>query len=212
MRRLESPIQHCKSCFGRIHGDSPLFLVKTKQKLCINCIFERKPIFKEFELEGVKGISIYYYNNKLRQEIYQFKGCYDIELGETFLYPYESELSLIFKDYIVIPMPSNKEDDETRGFNHVQVIFSHLTLEMKPILFKTKNVKQSERKFKERKEILNEIDIDNSIDLKDKKILLVDDIMTTGNTLTAAIRIMEKQNIKSIKILVLAMNRGNQTK
>ena len=212
LNQLEDPTQYCKSCFKNIDEKSLLYLFKVKQKLCINCLFERKPIFKYFVLDGVKGLSIYYYNSKLRNEIYQFKGCYDIELGVTFLHPYEQELSLIYKGYIIIPMPSVKEDDEIRGFNHVCEIFSHLNLEIRPVLYKTKKVKQSDRKFKERKQILKEIEIEKNINLKDKNILLVDDIITTGNTLTAAIRIMRKQQVKDIKILVLAMNKGNETK
>ena len=70
----------------------------------------------------------------------------------------------------------------------------------------------TDRKFKERKQIFKEIEIEKNINLKDKNILLVDDIITTGNTLTAAIRIMRKQQVKDIKILVLAMNKGNETK
>ena len=171
--------------------------------MCFSCLLECDPKFIDFKIEDIQGLSIYEYNEKLKELIYKFKGCYDIELKDVFLYPYENELSLIYKGYIIIPIPSYFEDDEVRGFNHVELIFSNLKLEMVKALEKVEKVKQSEKNQKQRQQIKKYLKVKNIDKIKNKKILLVDDICTTGSTLKAAIDLLKEAAPKDIKILVL---------
>lgn len=171
--------------------------------MCFSCLLECDPKFINFKIEGYNGLSIYEYNEKLKELIYKFKGCYDIELKDAFLYPYENELSLIYKGYIVVPIPSYFKDDETRGFNHVKLIFSNLKLETIKVLEKTEKYKQSDRNQKYRELIKNYLKVNEIDKIKGKNILLVDDICTTGSTLKAAINLLKEATPKDIKILVL---------
>ena len=71
-------------------------------------------------------------------------------------------------------------------------------------LYKTKNISQHQLNYKERIKGRNKFGIDENIDLRDKKILLVDDIMTTGETLKACLELIKSKQPKKIKILILA--------
>ena len=67
-------------------------------------------------------MAIYDYNETIKKLIYQFKGCYDYELKDVFLFRYVTYLKWKFNDYILVPAPSSKVDDEKRGFNHAELI------------------------------------------------------------------------------------------
>ena len=103
----------------------------------------------------------------------------------------------------MIPAPSYAKNDEERGFNHVEEIFSVLNLKMMKCIHKIKQVKQADLTTKEREEIGNVLQIDN-VDLRKKKILLVDDVFTTGSTIKAMIKLVKEKGAKKIKVLLMS--------
>ena len=125
-------------------------------------------------------------------------------MREVFLNLYYKELKILYSGFIAIPIPSFKEDDEIRGFNHVVEAFNFLGLEMMPIIVKTAHHKQAEKTAKKRKEINKFLALSKNPDLTNKKVLLVDDIYTTGSTIRSAINLIEKLHPKEIRVLVLA--------
>ena len=138
----------------------------------------------------------------MKDLIYKLKGCYDYELKDVFLDMYKRELSLVFKGYTMIPAPSFHEDDTKRGFNHVVEIFKSLKLNMLEAFEKTEHFKQSDHNFYERKKIKNVIKLKENVNIPNK-ILLVDDIYTTGSTMRTMITALKERGINNIKVLVL---------
>ncbi len=165
------------------------------------------PIFKEFEINRINVLSIYEYNDVIKEKLFLFKGCKDYELKDIFIKPFFRELSLLFKNYIFIPMPSYHLNDEERGFNHVVEMFGCFDKSIHPILIKTSNIKQANLSSEERASIGKFIQLKEDIDssfYQNKKICLIDDVCTTGSTLKRALEIIETFNPKRIKILVMA--------
>ena len=103
----------------------------------------------------------------------------------------------------MIPAPSSKESDAERGFNHVEEMFKNLKLRMVKCIHKTKGVKQADLTTKERGKIGENLTIDD-IDLRRKKILLVDDVYTTGSTIKAMIKLVKEKGAKNIKVLLMS--------
>lgn len=152
----------------------------------------------------IKALSIYDYDETIKKLIYTFKGCYDYELKDIFLARYLSYLKILYKGYVVVPTPSSKVDDEKRGFNHVKEIYKPLGLPMLDVLMKISKEKQSSKSKKNRLNVDKKI-ISKKIDLlKGKKVLIVDDIYTTGATMQRAINLVKEGNPKVIKVLVIA--------
>ena len=194
----------CKICFKRI-GDNSLYnLVNKNNFLCEDCFCKFEAKFISFRIGNVKGLSIYEYTDYLKELIYKFKGCYDYELKDVFLYRYLTYLRFKYHGYCIVYVPSYYIDDERRGFNHVKAIFESLKLKELAILRKKIAHKQSDQTFKGRKNINIVLEIDENANLKDKKILLVDDIMTTGSTLLTSIELLKSKGAKKIEILVVA--------
>lgn len=179
-------------------------LLNSKQYICENCLKKLNPIFMEFKIEDVEGISIFYYDGFVKDEIFLYKGCEDYELKDIFVQPFKNELRLLFYDYLVVPIPSYIEDDEKRGYNHTIEIFKALNLAILPCIVKIKNVKQKELNYEERQKIGEVLKFDEKYCIKNKKILLVDDIVTTGASMKAAIKILKNNGAKKIKILCVA--------
>ena len=170
--------------------------------LCKKCITLFDPKFKKFKIDDIKALTLYDYDVFMKDLIYKLKGCYDYELKNVFLDTYKRELSLLFKGYTMIPAPSYIEDDKIRGFNHVVEIFKSLKLKMLVAFEKTEHFKQSDHNFKERKRIKDFIKMKDYIQIPEK-VLLVDDIYTTGSTMRTMIHALKEKGIKEIRVLVL---------
>lgn len=195
---------YCKICFKRIEDYSLFNLVKRKNILCEECFSKLKAKFISFKIGNIKGTSIYEYTDFIKELIYKFKGCADYELKDVFLFKYLTYLRTKFHGYYIVYIPSYHIDDERRGFNHVHAIFESLKLKELNVLKKKTGHKQSDQSFKNRRTIYEVLDVDENACLKGKKILLVDDIMTTGSTLLTSIELLRKIGAIKIEILVIA--------
>lgn len=131
-------------------------------------------------------------------------------MKDVFLNLFIKELRVIFKNYKIIPVPSYKLDDEKRGFNHVNEVFKMLNLEMLQIIEKTEHFKQAENNAKKRKEIGKYLRLNTQESLAKTRVLIVDDIYTTGSTIRATINLVEKLKPKEIRILVLAKTKPKE--
>ena len=201
--RLNAPTRICKLCFKDIKGVNLFNLVHPETCICRTCFKDIVGRFIPFRVSGYKALAVYHYDEKIQSLIYQLKGCFDIEIADVFLSRYKDELNLIFHNYVMIPVPSYYKDDLKREFNHVVEIFKTLKLPMLKILRKTKGVKQANSTSKQRKDISKYLTIKNT-DLSGKKVLIVDDVYTTGSTMKAAIKLVEKLQPKTIKVLVIS--------
>ena len=172
--------------------------------ICPKCQDELNPRFISYKVDNYKALAVYEYTPFIRNIIYLYKGCFDYELNETFLNLYIKEIKIRFHGYSVIPIPSYIEDDKKRGFNHVIEAFKKVGLEVLPIIEKTAHQKQADQTAKKRKEIGKYLALKEKINLENTKVLIVDDIYTTGSTMRATINMIERLNPKDIKVLVLA--------
>lgn len=204
MQRLKEPTRICKLCFKDFEISSLRALVNKNIHVCDRCFDEFEPKFIPFTIEGYKGIAIYEYDERMRKLIYQFKGCYDIELGEIFLEQYIRMIKLRYKGYYVVHIPSYEIDDIRREFNHVKEAFKALNLPILDLISKIDEYKQSDQKAVDRPNIIKHLKVSDLEKVKNKKLLIVDDVVTTGSTLKSSIELLKKGMPKDIKILTIA--------
>ena len=204
------PTRNCLICFKKVNITDFCRLFNGKIPICQACQTEMEPKFIKFHVDNHKATSLYNYNPFIRKLIYQYKGCYDYELHQVFLDRYAKEIKLLYFDRVIIPIPSYQNEDEQRGFNHVIEIFKSIGLNMLNILEKTEKHKQALSSFKQRKEVYKYLELKSYPDLSKKKVLIVDDVYTTGSTMKSAIHLIEKLNPKKIDVLVVAKTRGKQ--
>lgn len=201
--QLKTKTNICKICFREIEQNSFHSLFYKNSSICHNCLVLLQPSIETFKLEGIKYTHIYFYNEKIQSLLYQFKGCKDYELKTVFLEYYKAYLNILFNGYYIIPAPSYKKSDKERGFNHVTEMFSILNMKQIKCIHKTKKIKQADLTTKERENISKYLVIDD-IDLSNKKILLVDDVYTTGSTIKAMINLVKQKGAKKIRVLLMS--------
>ena len=199
----------CKLCFEQIEDTSIHSILFKDAKICHKCYLKFKPKMKKFMIGNILGYYIYDYDEQIQNVLYQFKGCFDYELFGVFFDYLRLYLRIKFFGYILVPAPSSKEADDERGFNHVVQMFNPLKLKIVQCIHKTSNVKQSDLSAEQRKNIKNHLVIDD-VDFSKKKILIVDDVFTTGSTVKAMIDLVSSKNPKLIKVLVMSKTKDKE--
>ncbi len=82
---------------------------------------------------------------------------------------------------------------------------------MKRVLTKTKESKQSDLSAEERKQVGKILSMQENGELRGKRVLLVDDVYTTGSTCKACLKLLLKARPKSLEVLVMAKVKGPST-
>ncbi len=111
----------------------------------------------------------------------------------------------------IIPVPISKKRQKERGYNQSLLIAKEIAKRMNlellnNCLIKTKNIVEQSKLNKDEREknIQGAYELKNKQFINDKKILLIDDIYTTGNTVNECSKILRKGNPKEIGILTIA--------
>lgn len=191
---------------SRIHG------------LCDKCIEDInwdldnnfKYVINEFSFDHVLSCCIY--NEKVRAIIYSMKlhgKPYIARNIANLLYDrikIEEDLNI---DYIV-PVPCTKNKKLRRGFNQAELISKYLSnkshipnlnaLEKIKETTQSKNARGQDRYFVQQ----GAFSLAPNINVQGKRILLVDDVITTGSTADECSRILKEEGASFVCVLCLA--------
>lgn len=198
---------------------------KRGSDLCLKCLLsspaaEREsanwifPLFDYRHLPIKKSIWLLKYKGKKRLAGIFAEILYERIIEEL------SELSVMenFRQPILIPIPLSKKRYKERGYNQAELICRELIkinnlrhgvdwkLE-KDILIKIKET-EHQANIKDRKDRLknlaNSFSVKNPEIIKNKNIILIDDVTTTGATLTEAKKILKQSGAKKIIAFTMA--------
>ena len=170
--------------------------------------------FEKTENEFDEHIYMFKYKGLIRRLIIDYKFQEKSYLYKTivnFLLK-DKKMFEIIKSYdTIVPVPISRKRKKTRGYNQSYLIAKDLAniigikLENR-VLFKTKNIiEQSKLNKEERLENIKGVyEIRNTKRIINKKILLFDDIYTTGSTVNECCRMLKKANPDKIGVLTIA--------
>ncbi len=194
-----------------------------KESLCMQCEEKINKILlcniDNYENEDNKFFNehlyLFKYNDEIRKTILDYKFHDRAYLYKTFskIIIKNKKICGFFKKYdIIIPVPIHKKRLNIRGYNQSELIAkeisknnSNLALENK-ILIKTKNTNPQSTLTKEER-IKNAQDVyilRNFERIRNKSIILFDDIYTTGSTVNECSKLLKLNGAKEIGILTLA--------
>lgn len=181
-------------------GDS----ISGRGSYCLNC----KDTQKEFEFARAPFI----YEDKIRSLIYKLKYS-----SGQYLAPYISYLLLdeyIRQDWqvdYVIPVPLHKSRQRKRGFNQAELIGCKFESILAIKILKDNLIRsvatptQTKLTRKERKANLDKaFKVVDKKTIKNKNILLIDDVYTTGATAEECSKTLKKAGVKNVYVLTLA--------
>jgi predicted amidophosphoribosyltransferase len=204
LKKFNSATPFCKVCFQPIVPSGWHSLVGDDELICSRCYKAFTPRWISFKVLGVPALALYHYDEAVRSMLYQLKGCFDIELAGIFLNYAAPYLRTKYRGYTLICAPSAEKKDAIRGFNHVEEIFRCLHLPMVKAIVKTDDIKQADLNYRDRQKVGDYLAWRKGVKIQGEKILLVDDVHTTGATLKACVKLIQKHQPKRLKILVMS--------
>jgi competence protein ComFC len=210
---MEKELLICHTCEGkleRIEGETcricsrPLHLLDEKFRngdLCHDCIrWEEDPEWKSF-LE--KNNSLFLYNDFLKEVIAKFKFRGDYVLAKVFVVFFKKELTKMAAD-LLVPIPLSEQRMYERGFNQATAILIESGFAPSEILSRIHSEKQSKKSRSERIHLSQVFKVDPNHNLEGQRIVLIDDIYTTGSTLRHAAKLLKGAGAESVQSLTLA--------
>lgn len=183
---------YCQSTFERLaQGTCARCLKPCQQAVCEDCqLWERKG-------EIVSHKALYRYNEAMKAYFSRFKFQGDYVLAELFAKDFKKALKS-YKGYTFVPVPLSDERYQERGFNQVTAFLDFANISYASILEKKDAVKQSSQTRQERLANKQCFSLKKEVVLPDK-ILIIDDIYTTGMTIFLIKSLFREKNVKEIK-------------
>ena len=186
---------------------------------CKNNI-EKHAIYKIQSTENRKfyfenQIYIFNYENYIRNLILSYKfhdKSYLYKIFAEIIIKNEKIYSFLKKYDIMTQVPIHKKRKKQRGYNQSELIAKEIAKNIenisyeKNILIKNKNtLPQSTLNKNERyKNVQGVYEIINKERIENKKIILFDDIITTGNTANECAKILKENGAKEVLLLTIA--------
>lgn len=203
-------VTECLHCSARLHDNEKRVCTRCWNALTIvsEKDYTYKVLTERFRNEGVVDdfVTLFYFEKgKLLQTLahslkYKEVTAFGVELGIRL----GSKISNKVIDAI-IPVPLNKRKERERGYNQSDLIASGISSVinipvLSTVIRRTKyTVTQTHLNAEERKKnIADAFEVINAERVRGKRILLVDDIITTGSTIQEIARVLKKNGAEHI--------------
>lgn len=187
--------------------------------ICNNCYENIKKIKKcvinEYNNRNFsKHLYIFRYEGIIRNKIIEYKfedKGYLYKMFAKIILSYKKTCNFIKKYDVIIPVPISKKRKKKRGYNQSELVANELAQKLNQdiwtdiIIKKKDNKPQSELNKLERIKNVEDIyEINKPIEVKNKKVLLLDDIYTTGSTVNEIARKLKQNQTQEIGVITLA--------
>ena len=216
------PKEHmvCRECKSK-----PLIIREPRCKKCSKPIASGELEYcydcdsKEFHYS--RGISLWLYDEVMKQSIirFKYKGCkeYVNFYVDEIVKHLGDEIRMITPD-VLLPVPVHKTRQRQRGYNQAELLAEELGRQLNikvktDVLIRTvKTQPQKELSNVERMKNLEKAfavsEKYGSTMSKFHKLMLIDDIYTTGSTIEACAKVLQRAGVKEIYFLTLCIGEG----
>lgn len=166
--------------------------------ICSDCESEFEPVT---ESDPYETISLYQYNDKMKDYLHRYKFMHDVVLAKVFRNQIRKHLSK--RRETIVPIPIHPVKLKERTFAHVDELLKAAELPFKQYLEKISTETQGEKSREGRLNTPQLFKLKQNLSVKNKEILLVDDIITTGTTIQHAKNLLLQEGAKSVKAFTL---------
>lgn len=196
----------CKKC------SKPIELVE--KEYCSDC--QRK----HFHFD--RGFAVWVYDDAMRQSIANFKYHNKKEYAKFYIEEMVQHYGTVIKKLapdVIVPVPIHRSKHLERGYNQADLLARgfgrglQVPVSSQLLIRNKKTLPQKKLSDKERLQNLQEAFEINETVAKNlpkevTKVLLVDDIYTTGSTIEACANVLKSTGIKEVYFIVLCIGKG----
>ena len=202
----------CDHALGEDDADG-LCLACRKELLCLAQRQEERGAENQETLpEGIDAIhAAFVYEGPVRKLVHRLK----YESVRAAAVPLAAQMAYLpsGEEEIIVPVPTDKKRERRRGFNQSSVLAKHIArelgMQMEQALVRVETRRpQTGLSAGERKENLVGCMVSGDA-VNGKRVLLVDDVVTTGATICEAARALRQAGAKSIRVFAAARAAGD---
>lgn len=177
---------------------------------CLNC--------KETKRHFDKVYSVATFDNVAKDIVYKFKygkNKYMSDCIIPFLLDKVDEINLDEID-LIVPVPLSQERLRERGFNQAKILSDKLSKELnikcEDLLKRVKNTQTQTTltKLERKQNLINAFIVEDKQKIKNKNILVIDDIITTGATFDEVARILKLKGANKVFGLTFCHTKNNK--
>lgn len=206
----------CHDCFMKIKIIKPPICMKCgkpvaadEKELCRDCS-TKNFLFK-------RGVAAFSYSAAMKSSMYAFKYNNRREYGKYYAEVIEDRFYNTVKSWnceVLIPVPLHKSKYLRRGYNQAEVLAAALSRCFNlpvdsNILIRTRNTRpQKELSDSERRNNIENAFQTRTNSLKYKKIILVDDIYTTGTTINECAGALKHSGAEEVYFITACIGNG----
>jgi len=187
-----------------------------QDELCPKCGSPQKSqhcdICTDFHFHRAR--SVFPFNKPVRSLIHYLKYYEFTKVADylaTYCYEYLQKYAPFPNIDIICPVPLHKVRKRSRGFNQAEKISSKLAFYMgwnhlPDLILRTKHTSTQTKlsKAERNKNVSEAFGVNSQYQVKNRSILVLDDVFTTGSTVNAISKVLEKYEVRGIYILTIA--------
>ena len=197
---------YCQLCMEDIYKHLTFYdFLKQDQVLCSSCKSQLLRMDQSVVWDGLRIHMLYEYNDFFENLIFQFKEGHDIALQDVFFHEDMKKINDRFRHYTIVLMPSSEEKLKERGFLPMRKMLRTCTLPIIEPFYKSSNRKQSLQSLENRHHINEVMHRKEGVTLPKTKLLLMDDVCTSGSTLNCAYHLLSQHTYR-IEALMLSVH------
>lgn len=192
----------CKKCGKEME--------KEEQEYCRDC--------QRFSHSFDKGGAVFAYDQVMRKSISMFKYHNRREYARFYaaeMYEHCRHFLNTCNPDVILPVPIHRQKKRQRGFNQAELVAKKLgkmmkvPVDSKYLIRREKTVPQKELSRQKRKANLKQAFKVNKTNRTYERVLIVDDIYTTGATIDAISEILRENQVKIIFFLTICVGRND---
>mgnify|MGYP001632936012 CR=1 FL=1 len=187
----------CKECRKKLE------LVKVREPRCMQCGKQIRSVEQEYCYDCMhthhyyeRGLSLWNHKNPVNQSVYQFKyhnqRRYGILYSQELVKEFQKEIERWRPD-IIMPVPLHPSRKRKRGYNQAQILAEEIG-KILEIPVDSKSLKHA-------------FAVKHTFQAV-KRVLLVDDIYTTGNTIDAVSNVLKQKGVENVYFLTISIGQG----
>ena len=181
--------------------------LKNQAKFNVENFQKKEKYFKEL-------LYIFKYEGIIRKTILKYKfqeGSYLYKTFVNFILKNQKFFEFIKSYDTIVPVPISNKRYKERGYNQSYLLAREISrntmlkLQNRSIIKNKNIIEQSKLNKEERKANIQGVyKLIDSKNIKNKNIILIDDVYTTGSTVNECARVLQQARPKSISVLVIA--------